>query len=47
MLKRFLSEAQAGLTPNTWWDHEFAGHNKEATLELKALHEGNRAVRYA
>ena len=40
MLKRFLSEAQAGLTPNTWWDHEFAGHNKEATLELKALHEG-------
>ena len=40
MLKRFLSEAQAGLTPNTWWDHEFAGHNKEATLELKALHGG-------
>ena len=40
MLKRFLSDAQPGLTPNTWWDHKFAGHNKEATLELKALHEG-------
>ena len=41
MLKRFLSEAQSGLTPNTWWDHKFAGHNKEATLELKALHGGS------
>ena len=40
MLKRFLSEAQPGLTPNTWWDHKFAGHNKEAKLELKALHDG-------
>ena len=40
MLKRFLAEAQTGLTPNTWWDHKFAGHNKEATLELKALHDG-------
>ena len=40
MLKRFLSEAQEGLTPNTWWDHSFAGHNKAATLELKALHDG-------
>ena len=40
MLKRFLSEAQPGLTPNTWWDYKFAGHNKEATLELKALHGG-------
>ncbi len=40
MLKRFLSETQAGLTPNTWWDHKFAGHSKEATLELKTLHEG-------
>ena len=40
MLKRFLSEAQPGLTPNTWWDYKFAGHNKEATLELKSLHDG-------
>ena len=40
MLKRFLAEAQPGLTPNTWWDYKFAGHNKEATLELKALHGG-------
>ncbi len=41
MLKAFLSEAQAGVTPNTWWDYEFAGHNKEATLELKALFDGS------
>ncbi|MYF76828.1 MAG: site-specific DNA-methyltransferase [Acidobacteria bacterium] len=40
MLKRFLSEAQRGLTPNTWWDYRFAGHNKEATLEMKDLHDG-------
>jgi len=40
MLKRFLSEAQDGLTPNTWWDHAFAGHNKEATLELKQIFAG-------
>ena len=41
MLKRFLTEAQQGLTPNTWWSHDFAGHNKEATLEVKKLFGGN------
>ena len=41
MLKRFLSEAKDGLTPNTWWPHDFAGHNKEATLELKQIFEGS------
>ena len=40
MLKAFLSEVQQGLTPNTWWPHEFAGHNKEATLEVKELFGG-------
>jgi adenine-specific DNA-methyltransferase len=40
MLKRFLTETQAGLTPHTWWTHEFAGHNKESTLELKKLFDG-------
>jgi adenine-specific DNA-methyltransferase len=41
MLKAFLSEVQSGLTPNTWWTHEFAGHNKEATLEMKDLFDGS------
>ena len=41
MLKRYLAEAQSGLTPNTWWDHKFAGHNKEATLELKDVFGGS------
>ena len=40
MLKRFLSDVQDGLTPNTWWEHQFAGHNKEATLEIKELFDG-------
>ena len=25
---------------NTWWPHEYAGHNKEATLEVKELFGG-------
>lgn len=41
MLKRFLAEAQQGLTPVTWWPHQYAGHNKEATLELKKLFDGD------
>lgn len=41
MLKRFISEVQDGLTPNTWWDYEFAGHNKAATLELKEIFGGD------
>lgn len=40
MLKAFLEESERGITPHTWWDHEFAGHNKEATLELKTLFQG-------
>jgi len=40
MLKRFLAETQQGLTPNTWWTHTLAGHNKEATLELKSMFQG-------
>lgn len=41
MLKAFLSESERGITPHTWWDYDFAGHNKEATLELKQLFDGN------
>jgi adenine-specific DNA-methyltransferase len=41
MLKSFLEESERGITPHTWWDYEFAGHNKEATLELKALFDGD------
>jgi site-specific DNA-methyltransferase (adenine-specific)/adenine-specific DNA-methyltransferase len=40
MLKSFLNESEGGITPHTWWDYEFAGHNKAATLELKDLFEG-------
>ncbi len=41
MLKAFLEESQNGVKPHTWWDHKFAGHNKEATLELKKLFDGD------
>jgi adenine-specific DNA-methyltransferase len=41
MLKSFLSESERGITPHTWWDYNFAGHNKEATLELKELFDGD------
>ena len=41
MLKAFLSESKSGVKPHTWWDHKFAGHNKEATLELKAIFDGD------
>lgn len=36
-LKRYLSEVQAGIVPNTWWSFELAGHNDEANKELKAV----------
>jgi adenine-specific DNA-methyltransferase len=41
MLKSFLSEKEATTTPHTWWEYRIAGHNKEATLELKALFDGS------
>ncbi len=41
MLKSYLHEKDATTTPHTWWDYGFAGHNKEATLEMKALFDGS------
>lgn len=40
MLKKFLSEVADGLTPSTWWNHNEFGTNKEASLELKQLFDG-------
>lgn len=40
MLKSYLNEKDATTTPHTWWDYAAAGHNKEATLEMKALFDG-------
>ena len=37
MLKKFLHEMTSGLTPNTWWNHENFGSNKEASIDLKSL----------
>lgn len=37
MLKKYLSEVQDGLTPETWWPHNKFGSNKEASIELKKL----------
>lgn len=37
MLKKYLNEMVDGLTPNTWWPHEDAGSNKEASIDLKSM----------
>ena len=37
MQKKFLTEVKQGITPQTWWDREFAGDNKTARYEIKEL----------
>lgn len=37
MLKKYLSEMDSGLTPNTWWTHQDVGSNKLASTDLKNL----------
>ena len=36
-LKRYLSEVQQGVVPNTWWNFEYAGHNDAANKELTSI----------
>jgi len=38
-LKRFLTEVAEGIVPSTWWEYEFAGSNRNATVELRNLFE--------
>ena len=38
--KSFLSEVKEGVTPTTLWTHQEAGHNHEASNDLKALGMG-------
>ena len=40
MLKKYLSEMDSGLTPNTWWTHQEVGSNKFASTDLKNLFPG-------
>ena len=35
MQKKFLTEVKEGITPQTWWDREFAGDTKTARYEIK------------
>jgi adenine-specific DNA-methyltransferase len=42
MLKKYLSEVQEGLTPDTWWPHTHFGSNKEASIELKEIFGGKQ-----
>jgi adenine-specific DNA-methyltransferase len=42
-LKRFLSEIQDGLVPNTWWPHEQVGHNDEAKKEVSIIFNDKKA----
>jgi len=36
-LKRYLTEVQQGVVPNTWWNFEYAGHNDAANKELTSI----------
>lgn len=44
MLKKFLAEMDDALTANTWWTHEEAGSNKEASIDLKKMFGGREDV---
>ena len=39
-LKRFVTDVRGGVVPVTWWSHEFAGSNRHAKLEIRALFGG-------
>ncbi|GAA5037641.1 hypothetical protein GCM10011506_34220 [Marivirga lumbricoides] len=39
-LKRFLKDVQDGIKPMTIWKHQEAGHNQEASQELRKLFDG-------
>ena len=41
MQKKFLTEVKDGITPQTWWNRDFAGDNKVARYEMKALFPEN------
>lgn len=41
MQKRFLSEVKKGITPQTWWDRNFAADNKIARYEIKKVVENS------
>lgn len=38
--KRFLSEANDGVVPISWWDYEFASTNRNARAELRSMFPG-------
>ena len=42
-LKRFLSEIQDGLVPNTWWTYDQVGHNDEAKKETAEIFQDKKA----
>ncbi|MDE0141621.1 MAG: site-specific DNA-methyltransferase [Caldilineaceae bacterium] len=41
MQKKFLSEVRDGITPQTWWDRDFASDNKIARYEIKEVVENS------
>lgn len=41
MQKKFLSEVKEGITPQTWWNRDFAGDNKVARYEMKGIFPEN------
>jgi adenine-specific DNA-methyltransferase len=40
-LKRYLNEVKQGITPNSWWNFDDAGHNDQSKKELQKLFSEN------
>ena len=43
MEKKFLTEVKVGVVNQTWWPYEFAGSTRNASAEMKALFDGEKA----
>ena len=41
MQKKFITEVKEGITPQTWWNREFADDNKNARYEIKEIFPEN------
>jgi adenine-specific DNA-methyltransferase len=40
MVKKFLSEMENGVVPQTWWDYKTSGSNRRSNRELREIFDG-------
>lgn len=41
--KKFLTEVKGGVVNQTWWSYEFAGSTRNASADMKAIFDGEKA----